>query len=86
MNVLVVACHPDDMEIACGGTLARYVREGHNVTFCHCANGNLGHVLIQPNELGPMRIEEAKRGAARLGVTDVVTLDVGDLYVDHRDQ
>ena len=86
MNVLVVACHPDDMEIACGGTLARYVQEGHKVTFCHCANGNMGHVLIQPEELGPMRIEEAKRGANRLGITDVVTLNVGDLYVDHRDQ
>lgn len=86
MNVLAVSCHPDDIEIGCGGTLARYVDEGHNVTICHCANGNMGHVLIQPDELGKIRIEEARRGGEKMGVMDVITLNVGDLYVDSRDQ
>ena len=71
MNVLAVSCHPDDIEIGCGGTLARYVKEGHNVTICHCANGNMGHVLIQPDELGKIRIEESIRGGEKMGVTDV---------------
>lgn len=86
MNILAVSCHPDDIEIGCGGTLIRYVQQGHHVTICHCANGNLGHVKIMPEELGPMRIEEARRGAEKMGVLDIVTLDVGDLYVDSRDQ
>ena len=51
MNVLAVSCHPDDIEIGCGGTLLRYAKEGHNVTICHCANGNLGHVAIAPDAL-----------------------------------
>ena len=26
MKVLAIGCHPDDLEIACGGTLRKYVR------------------------------------------------------------
>ena len=42
MNVLAVGCHPDDLEIACSGTLAKYVEQGANVYMCHVANGNMG--------------------------------------------
>jgi hypothetical protein len=31
MRVLAVGAHPDDLEILCGGTLARYAQEGHAV-------------------------------------------------------
>ena len=31
-NILAIAPHADDVEIAMGGTIARYVDEGHNVT------------------------------------------------------
>ena len=27
MKVLAIGCHPDDLEIACGGTLRKYVEE-----------------------------------------------------------
>ena len=42
MRVLAVGAHPDDLEILCGGTLARYVREGHAVTMCHASRGDRG--------------------------------------------
>ena len=51
MNVLAVGCHPDDLEIACGGTLAKYVDQGADVYMCHVANGNMGHVEILPEPL-----------------------------------
>lgn len=81
MNVLVVSCHPDDMEISCAGTLLRCKKRGDNVTVCHVANGNMGHVVIEPEELGPLRIEEAK-ASGKIAGFDVVTLNVGDLLVD----
>ena len=80
MNVLAIGCHPDDIEVACAGTLAKYVKEGHRVTVCHVANGNLGHAIIPPDELRAMRLEEAKRAGALAGI-EVVTCDVGDLMV-----
>ena len=39
MRVLAVGCHPDDLEIACGGTLRKYVEQGAEVYTCHVANG-----------------------------------------------
>ena len=85
MNILAVGCHPDDLELACFGTLARFVKEGHHVTAVHVCNGNLGHVQIMPPELGAIRNREAEKAAAVIGA-EAITLDVGDLYVDSSDQ
>lgn len=81
MNVLAIGCHPDDVEIACSGTLAKCVKRGDNVTVCHVANGNMGHEIIKPDELRDIRAKEAKNAGALAGI-NVVTLDVGDLLVD----
>jgi N-acetylglucosamine malate deacetylase 1 len=83
MRVLAVGAHPDDLEILCGGTLARFVQEGHHVTMCHACNGNLGHIEIPRDELREMRREEAKDAAAVIGA-DSITLDIDDLdlYVE----
>lgn len=86
MRVLAVGCHPDDLEIGCGGTLNRYVVEGAEVHMCHVANGNLGHVEIMPAELRDIRTEEAERAGRTLGATRVHNLDVGDTYVHEYDE
>lgn len=78
MKILVFGCHPDDVEIACAGTLARCVRRGDEVTVCHVANGNLGHVLIGKEELREIRIGEAKKAGSMAGIR-VITADLGDL-------
>jgi LmbE family N-acetylglucosaminyl deacetylase len=39
MNVLVVAAHPDDELLGCGGTAARLAREGHSVYFAILGEG-----------------------------------------------
>jgi LmbE family N-acetylglucosaminyl deacetylase len=62
MKVLAISCHPDDIEIGAGGTLAKYAKRGDEVTICHVANGSQGHVVIQPNELRTIRIREAHAG------------------------
>ncbi len=82
MRILAIGCHPDDLEIGCGGTLAKYVKEGHTVVMCHITNGDMGHVIIQPPELRVKRIKEAQDAAAVLGVNEVYNIDVGDLKVE----
>ena len=85
MNVLAISCHPDDMEINCAGTLLRCKRRGDSVTVCHVANGNMGHVVIGPEELGPIRIGEARRSGNIAGFK-TITCDVGDLLVNSADK
>ncbi len=59
MRVLAIAAHPDDIEIECGGTLIKCVKRGDEVFACHVSDGDLGHVLIMPEELGKIRRQEA---------------------------
>lgn len=80
-SVLAISCHPDDMEICCGGTLLRCAKRGDKVTVCHVANGNMGHVVIEKDELRETRIAEAKKAGDMAGFK-TVTCDVGDLLVD----
>lgn len=85
MNVLAVGCHPDDLEIACFGTLLRYADEGHQVCVCLVANGNRGHKVIEPEELRSIRHGEAARAAEILGAR-LYELDVADLEVNSYDE
>ena len=63
-TVLAITCHPDDMEIHAAGTLMKCVERGDRVVVCHLCSGNLGHMVIQPDELAKMRSLEAQRSAA----------------------
>lgn len=85
MNVLAILCHPDDMEITCGGTLIKCVKRGDNVTVLHVANGNMGHAVIMPPELRDIRTKEAER-AGELAGFKVINGDIGDLLVDSSDR
>jgi LmbE family N-acetylglucosaminyl deacetylase len=86
MNVLAVGCHPDDLEIGCGGTLAKYAAQGSDVTMCHVANWNMGHVEIPPDDLRRIRGAEAEASGRALGAKEFVGLDVPDLQVDSKDE
>ena len=80
MNVLAIGAHPDDIEIACAGTLAKCVKRGDRVVVCHVSRGDLGHVIIPPDELSVIRAGEAKRAGALAGI-EVICADFGDLDI-----
>ena len=66
-RVLAVGAHPDDIEILGGGTLARYVAEGHEVFLGIATDGAAGHAVIPPTELREIRHREATAAAEVLG-------------------
>src|SRR4029079_1340376 len=71
LDVIAVGAHPDDVEIACGGTLAKLVRQGYKVGIIDLTDGE-----PTPNSPGPeVRLAEAKRAAETLGAHVRVTLD-----------
>ena len=64
LDVLAVGAHPDDVEIAIGGTLARLVQQGHRVGICDLTNGE-----PTPGSPGPdTRLAESREAARILGV------------------
>lgn len=71
MRVLAVAAHPDDLEQLCGGTLARYVLEGHDVTMVHVSRGDRGSFVHTMEEIAALRHNEARAAAALIGATHV---------------
>ena len=42
LDILVLAAHPDDAELGCGGTIARHVSLGHKVGIVDFTRGELG--------------------------------------------
>jgi len=67
MNILAVGAHPDDIEILCAGTLARYAEAGHAVTLAVFTCGDMGDLKVPPPELALVRKRESEAAAAILG-------------------
>ena len=72
LDVIAVGAHPDDVEIACGGTLARLARQGYRVGIIDLTDGE-----PTPHSPGPeARLAEARAAAAALGVARRIQLDL----------
>ena len=67
MNILAVGAHPDDIEILCAGTLARYTQQGHAIWMAVFTMGDMGDLAISPAKLAAIRRAEAEASAAVLG-------------------
>ncbi|MDW7658990.1 MAG: PIG-L family deacetylase [Bacillota bacterium] len=80
MNILAIGAHPDDLELMCGGTLAKYAAQGNKVFMVHVSTGNVGHMVIPPDELIQIRGREAQEAGALIGA-EVVSLGESDLFV-----
>jgi bacillithiol biosynthesis deacetylase BshB1 len=72
LDVIVVGAHPDDVEIACGGTLAKLVQQGYRVGIIDLTDGE-----PTPHSPGPhVRMAEAQAAAKVLGVHERIQLDL----------
>lgn len=72
LDVIAVGAHPDDVEIACGGTLARLVEQGYQVGIIDLTDGEPTPRCPSPD----VRLAEAAEAAKALGVPHRVTLDL----------
>lgn len=79
-HIMVVTPHPDDAEFGVAGTVARWVRDGKDVVYVVCTNGDKGSndSEIDPKELARIREKEQMAAATLLGVKDVVFLRYPD--------
>lgn len=72
MNILVIAPHPDDEILGVGGTIAKRVKEGHNVYVCIVTKGVAPLFAEEFIEQGRRECVEAD---AFLGVKETLFLD-----------
>jgi bacillithiol biosynthesis deacetylase BshB1 len=73
LDVLAIGAHPDDVELGCGGTLARLASEGRSVGILHLTRGERG-----TRGTAEERLAEAEAAAAALGAKAMDFLDCGD--------
>ncbi|MFO0840122.1 MAG: PIG-L family deacetylase [Phycisphaerae bacterium] len=69
LDILFVMPHPDDVEITCGGAIAKLVKLGHKVGIIHMTNGE-----PTPRGSPEVRAAELAEAAKILGVSLVQTL------------
>jgi LmbE family N-acetylglucosaminyl deacetylase len=79
-RALAVYAHPDDPEIACGGTLARWAAAGCEVHVAVCTQGEKGSsdAAVDPEDLARRRAEEMEAAGRVLGLAGRRVLGVAD--------
>lgn len=73
LDILAFAAHPDDVEISCGGTIARHIAEGRTVGLIDLTRGELG-----TRGSGELRLKEAEASQKILGVQVRENLGMAD--------
>ncbi|HEY7423534.1 MAG TPA: PIG-L deacetylase family protein [Gemmataceae bacterium] len=66
-RVLAIGAHPDDIEMTCAGTLARFRHAGSAVHLAVACRGDKGGSAASAEELAARREQEARRSAELLG-------------------
>ncbi len=71
LNIVVVGGHPDDPESGCGGTIALYSQQGHNVVILYLTRGEAGIAGKTALEAAAIRTAECEKACAILKVRPV---------------
>lgn len=85
MNVLVIAAHPDDEVLGCGGTIARLVREGHDVNIAILGEGITSR-YAQREQADQSLVEKlqarSRKVSQLLGARDLISFNLPDNRFD----
>jgi LmbE family N-acetylglucosaminyl deacetylase len=78
--VLAVYAHPDDADVACGGSLARWAKAGAAVHLVVCTDGGKGTTdpAVDPVQLASERAAELESSSALIGLATVENLGFPD--------
>jgi LmbE family N-acetylglucosaminyl deacetylase len=89
MKILVISPHPDDLDFACAGTVAKLVKEGNEVSYVIVSDGSKGTrgipewENITEDELIELRKREQREAARVVGVEDVIFLGFKDGEIEN---
>lgn len=77
-DILAIGAHPDDVELGCGGTIAKLISEGKTVGIIDLTEGELG-----TRGTAETRSEEAKNAAKILGISFRENLKLKDGFLNN---
>lgn len=79
-DIMVVTPHPDDAEFGVAGSVVHWIRDGKQVIYVVCTNGDKGtsDPNVKQGELVKIREAEQRAAAEMLGVREVVFLGYPD--------
>lgn len=82
-EILVILAHPDDPEFFLGGSISKWISEGHSIRYCLMTRGDKGSddLSLDTGEIARVRIAEQNAAAELLGVGSVEFLDHPDGYL-----
>ena len=75
LDILAFAAHPDDVELSCGGTIAKYCAKGKNVGIVDFTKGEMG-----TRGTPELRIEESNKAAEIFGLVARENLGFQDVF------
>ena len=79
MKILAVGAHPDDIEIRCAGTLAKYYRRGDKITMVVVTDGRVGSNTIPQDKLVKVRRKEAEASAKHIKAELIIQINFSSI-------
>jgi LmbE family N-acetylglucosaminyl deacetylase len=81
-RAVAIVAHPDDLEYGAASAVARWTGQGKAVSYVLATKGEAGIDGMSPAQAAPLREEEQRRSAARVGVSHVEFLGHADGSVE----
>lgn len=83
-RVLVVNAHPDDSDFGASGTIAKWIKDGIEVAYVLCTNGDQGGEESghKKEDMPAIRQREQREAGAAIGVTDITFLNYVDGHLE----
>jgi LmbE family N-acetylglucosaminyl deacetylase len=82
-RALAIVAHPDDLEYGASSAIARWTRQGKQVTYVLATCGEAGIAAWPPEQTGPVREAEEREAARVVGVDTVEFLGCRDGMIEY---
>lgn len=85
IHALIISPHPADTDFGIAGLATRWLREGKELVYVICTNGDKGssHAHIPPEKLAEIRKNEQLAAAEVLGIKNIIFLPHADLSLEY---
>lgn len=81
LDILVIAAHPDDAELACSGTIASQIAKGYKVGILDLTKGEMG-----TRGTPEIRMQESEESSRILGISARENIGFKDIFFKDDDQ